>query len=258
MEAFRPIGRVEARTARVAFSPMDGDSLAVANPLSAVTRRAGAVLATRDGQSCPTHYGSAAGELGVCVRTVGLADRCDLGKLWLTGSASGIRALVRAVTGVALEPQGVTVTGTTWWCAAAPDDVVVLCEAGRRAQLVAVLRAQARRFAGVDVADVSRSVAAIALVGPRTGAVLAALDAMGPGADPRAAVPFADMTAGGVAVRVLLQSDRRALLLTDPADADRLWHALAAAGRPHGLSCVGVEAVERFALFDRPRVPTAA
>jgi glycine cleavage system aminomethyltransferase T len=237
---------------------MDGDSLMVANPLAAVTRRAGAIPATRDGQSCPAHYGSPAGELGVCIRTVGLADRCDLGKLRLTGSASGVRALVRAVTGVALEPQGVAVTGTTWWCAAAPDDIVVLVDATRRAQLVAVLGAQARRFAGVDVEDVSRSFAAIALVGPRTGAVLAALGALGPGGDPRVAVPFAGVTAGGVAARVLLQSDRRALLLADPADADRLWHVLVDAGRPHGLSCVGVEAVERFTLLDRPRVPSSS
>jgi hypothetical protein len=144
-----------------------------------------------------------------------------------------------------------------WWCAASPESVIVLCEPARSAGMLAVLRAQARRLPGVDVADVSPAWSSIALVGRRVVEVLSALDALGPGGDPRTAAPFGPATIAGAAAHVLLQSDRRAILLVEPSAADGVWRAVAEAGRPFGLSCVGTEAVERFALLDRLRVPAA-
>jgi glycine cleavage system aminomethyltransferase T len=159
--------------------------------------------------------------------------------------------------GAPIESSGVATGAAAWWCAASPEQVIVLCEPERSSRLLGVLRAQARRIPGVEVDDVSASLSAIALVGRRVPEVLAALDALGPGGDPRTAAPFGSATIDGAGVRVLLQSDRRAVLLVEPAHADRVWHAVAEAGRPHGLSCVGAEAVERFALMDRASVPLA-
>jgi glycine cleavage system aminomethyltransferase T len=227
-----------------------------ASPLAVVTSRAGAVM-TRGGANVAVHYGSAAAELGVCVAAVGLADRSDLGKLAITGPADGIADLLRDIVGAPLEPAGVAVAAAAWWCAASPEHVIVQCERARAPRLLRMLRAQARRLPGVEVADVSASLSAIALVGPRAPRLLSALGALGPGGDPRSAAPFGCATIGGAAVRVLLQTDRRALVLVEALVADRVWRAIAETGRPFGLSCVGTEAVERFALIDRLRVPSA-
>jgi hypothetical protein len=43
--------------------------------LDVVLRRAGAVLARRDGRDVAINFGSAAAELAVCVRSVGIVDR---------------------------------------------------------------------------------------------------------------------------------------------------------------------------------------
>lgn len=213
-------------------------------------------MTTRHGTSTAAHYGSAAAELGVCVRAVGLADRSDLGKLRISGSAAGIATLMRDVAGAPIEPSGVATAAAAWWCAASPERVIVLCEAERLSRLLGVLRARARRLPGVEVEDISASLSAVALVGHRVPQVLSALEALGPGGHPRTAAPFAAATIAGADVHVLLQSDRRAIVLVEPEHADRVWHAVAAAGRPHGLSCVGADAVERFALVDRPSIPS--
>ena len=59
------------------FAPSEG----AAGPLDAVLRLAGAVFSSRNGHPVAIHYGSAAGELSVCVSAVGLVDRSDLCKL---------------------------------------------------------------------------------------------------------------------------------------------------------------------------------
>jgi len=117
-----------------------------------------------------------------------------------------------------------------------------------------VLRAAARPLAGVRVEDASAALAAIAVVGRRAVDVLAALGALGPDDDLRSAPPFGGVRLAGADVSVLLESDRRALLVTDTADADRVWRAVEEAGRGFGISCVGLDAVERFALLDRTAV----
>lgn len=127
----------------------------MSSPLDIVARRAGAVMVDRGGVSVAAHYGSAAGELAVCIRAVGLADRSELGKLVLSGSEAGVAELVRRMTGAALAPAGVSISSEAWWCAAAPGHVIVLCDPRRRARLLAVLRIQARRLPGVEVSDCS-------------------------------------------------------------------------------------------------------
>jgi glycine cleavage system aminomethyltransferase T len=135
-----------------------------------------------------------------------------------------------------------------WWCAAAADRVIVLCEPERRAKLLDLLRATARRRPSLRVDDVTTQLSAIAVVGRSTMRVLLGLGALGPGSDPRTVAPFTGLRIAGADVSVLLQSDRSALLLVGAADGDRVWHAVERAGRPFGMGCVGLEALERFAL----------
>ena len=49
-----------------------------AQPLAAVLRQAGAVFARRGGNEVAVDYGSAAGELAVCISAVGLVNRAGL------------------------------------------------------------------------------------------------------------------------------------------------------------------------------------
>jgi len=227
------------------------------SPLASVLDRAGAVLTTRGDRSVAAHYGSAAGELGVCVRAVGLADRADLATLQVAGTAAGVAEVLGRVAGLRLEPSGLATASAAWWCAASPERVLVICERSRCARLHSMLREQARRLPGVHVEDASAAWSGIALVGRHAVAVLASLGALGASGEPRDAAPFAAATIDGADVRILLQTDRRALVLAEPDAACRVWAALADAGRAYGLGYVGTEAVERFALLDRVRIPTA-
>jgi len=225
--------------------------MAIPGPLDTIMRRAGAVVNESNGATVAAHYGSPAGEVAVCVRMVGLADRSDVGKLVVTGRPVSVAGLIRRLIGESLAPAGVSFTAAGYWCAASAERVIVICESARRAHLLDVLRAEARRLPGVDVTDRSAELSAIALLGRHTMSVLAALGALGPGGDPRSAPPFGRASVGGADVHVLLQSDRRALILTEPEDADRVWRAAEEAGQPFGLSPVGSEAVQRFTLLDR-------
>jgi glycine cleavage system aminomethyltransferase T len=223
---------------------------AAAGPLDAVARRAGAVTVERQGARIPAHYGSAAGELAVCLRAVGIADRSDLGKLVVTGRPEGVAELVRRAAGSTLAVTGVAAAGGAWWCAAAPDRLLVLTEPAKRLRTLELLRAAARPLGGVRVADASTALSAIAVLGRHSLTVLAALEALGAEAEPRSVPPVAEVRLAGADVVVLLQSDRRALLVLDAVDADRVWRAVEEAGRPFGISYVGIEAVERFSLLD--------
>ncbi len=89
-------------------------------PLDAVLRRAGAVLATRDGRPVAINFGSAAAELAVCVRAVGLVDRSDLSKLVLEAPPAQLAALSSRLVGHAVSPGGVLSGGSAWWCGDAP------------------------------------------------------------------------------------------------------------------------------------------
>jgi glycine cleavage system aminomethyltransferase T len=208
-------------------------------------------MINRSGTCVVAHYGSAAGELSVCVRAVGLADRSELGKLLVAGAARGVAEFVRRTMGTALAPEGVSFSGGAWWCMALDHQVIVICESPTRARLLDFLRAQARRVPGVVVADGSAALAAIAVVGCAALPILSALGALGESDDVRTAAPFGLATIADAEVHVLLQSDRRALLLVDAVLAARVWSAVRETGRRYGLSLVGAEAVQRFALLER-------
>jgi glycine cleavage system aminomethyltransferase T len=227
--------------------------------LDIVARRAGAVTTNRDGADVPAHYGSPAAELAVCLTAVGLGDRSDLGKLTLNGTPLAIAAVVRRMTGMSLAPRGVCFSGGARWCAAAPDRVIVLCEASGRARLLDLLRSQAHTLPGIRVSDRTHDWAALAVAGSGTMRLLAALGVLGEHHDSRAATPFTCARIADAEVYALLESDRLAVLLVDAEGAERVWRAVAEEGRRFGLSLVGTEALHRFSMLDRaarPAFPT--
>ena len=76
-------------------------------------RRAGAVLSTREGRTVAVHFGSAAAELAVCVRTVGLVDRSELSTLALEAAPAQLSALMTRLVGATVSPGGLIAGGST-------------------------------------------------------------------------------------------------------------------------------------------------
>ncbi len=215
-----------------------------------ILRQAGAVVAEHEGRLTVLNFGSAAGELAVCLRAVGLVDRSELTKLVLTGPAERIGALLVRLAGTDLAVGGVARRSTIWWCRTGPDRVIALCEPARGTRLWGELRLQARRHGSIALNDCSHTWTAIELLGRATPNMLAALGVYGEAGDPRRVAPFSVARIGPVDVSWLLQSPRRALALVAREDAAPAWRALEEAGRPFAISCVGQQAAARYSLLD--------
>jgi glycine cleavage system aminomethyltransferase T len=220
--------------------------------LEAVLRQAGAVLTARDGSTVAVNYGSAAGELAVCVRAVGLVDRADLRTLMIEAPPAQLERVIPRLLGGPLQPGGMRYADGAWWCGARPDQVIVVCEPGPARRLAA--RLGSSQQLAVRVSDQSAAWEAIELLGSATSEVLRALRVYGDTGDPRTAAPFSLGTVADVPVMWLLDSDRRALALVPSQSAAPVWRAIEATGRPFGISCVGWEAAARYAVLERTRM----
>jgi glycine cleavage system aminomethyltransferase T len=234
------------------LAPAEGGSPS----LDVVLRQAGAVFATHEGRSAAIHYGSAAGELAVCVSAVGLVDRSDLTTLALEAPGAQLAQLTSRLAGGEIAPGGALYAAGAWWCAAATDTLLVVCRPDVRRKLIERLRVHAAHQVSLRVLSVD--FAAVGLLGPQTPNVLRALGVYGAGGDPRAVAPFGRGTIAGSDAWWLFESDHSALLLVDRERAGEVWRAIEHAGRPFGLSCVGHEAAGRYALLERTRSRAAA
>ena len=211
------------------------------------------MVSTRRGRPVAMNFGSAAAELAVCVRAVGLVDCSDLCKLVLEAPAAQLSVLTSRLAGAAVSPGGMLSAGSAWWCGDDPGRVIVLSDPDTGSRLRERLHVDARRFAGVTVRDASPELAAIGLLGRSACDVLRALGAYGDAGDPRTVAPFAHGSVAGIPASWLLHSDRRALALVPREHAGEAWLAIEDAGRPFGISCVGHEAAARYALLERTR-----
>jgi len=208
----------------------------------------------RDGRAVATHFGSAAAELAVCVRTVGLVDRGDLSTVALEAPPAQLAALMTRLVGTTVSLGGLLCNAGAWWCGEAADRAIVVCDSRAAARLPDGLRADAARH--VSVRDLSGSLTAIGLLGRNTTRVLDALGVYGASGDPRQARPFTRGSVDDVPAWWLLQSDRRAVALVDRERAGDAWLSIERAGRSHGISCVGQEAAARYTLMERLRPAT--
>jgi glycine cleavage system aminomethyltransferase T len=185
------------------------------------------------------------------MRGVGLADRSDVGVIAVTRRPARLSELVKPLTGAALEVGGVVAAPAAWWCLDTPGRLLAITEQAAHERLLATLQAPAWRLHGVDADDLSDETAVLALVGIHATDVLRDLGALGRGGDPRMVPPFTRVSVDGVQAGVLLQSDRRALLLARTDNAEQLWCAVRTAGGPYGLNLVGTDAARHFAVHER-------
>jgi glycine cleavage system aminomethyltransferase T len=221
------------------------------SPLEDVMRRAGAAMTWRDGRMVAAHFGSPTGELAVCARAVGMADRSALGKLELRGYPEALDQVVSYLTDGQLEPNEVLCVDGVQWCSASPDRVFALCKPGDLFELSERLHSAVRLAPGALLTDETDDLAALALLGPAAPSVVAALGAwdLETVALPRPS--FAAVTLDGLPVFLLEESSSRFLILVESEYAERLWDLLERVGRRFGLACVGCEAADRFAVIER-------
>jgi glycine cleavage system aminomethyltransferase T len=207
-------------------------------------RLAGGVMSQREGHAVAAHFGSAATELAVCVKRVGLAVRSDLDALEIAGPEPWLaHFLEEALGGRAPGIDEAVRTARSWCCRVAPDRSIVIGPWSATARWASIVRHAVVTGAAVECIDRSDSATALTLVGPRAARLLD--DA---GLEP-------DLRVGGVrerwfagsAVLVLRESADRFLLVLDADHAVDAWQELFDVGRDRGLSMVGAEALERLA-----------
>jgi glycine cleavage system aminomethyltransferase T len=196
------------------------------------------MLAERDGHMVAAHYGSVPGEIAACMKSVGLADRSELGTLELRAATSLLdRVLSERLGDPPVAPGAARRLRDVWY----------LRVDARRALLVgthAALACDPMIGKGPDRADlscndISAAVAIVSVVGPRAGRLMAS-----------AGLPD-DLAIGAIGrdpedpsvIAILRQSQRRILVLARAPAIDGLWSRLLAAGEPLGAAFVGRDAL---------------
>ncbi len=207
-------------------------------PIPATCLSAGAMLTERDGHTVAAHYGSPPGEIAVCMKSVGLADRSDIGTLELRASTSILdRALSSRLGDPPVPPGAARRMGKVWY----------LRLESRRTLLIgahAALAAEPAIGKGADRAELTRKdigakVRIISVIGPRAGRLMAA-----------AGLPD-DLAIGAIGrdpqdpsvIAILRESQRRILVLVRAAAIDDVWGRLLTAGEPLGAAFVGCDAL---------------
>ena len=200
----------------------------------------------REGHAVAAHFGSAATELAVCVKRVGLAVRSDLDALEIAGARAVARALPRGRRSAAGRPApGEAVrTAGSWCCRVAPDRAIVIGPWSAAARWAGIVRHAVVTGAAVDCTDRSDSATALTLVGPRAARLLD--DA---GLEP-------DLDCGRCARELVRRLPRRwccarpaiaSCSCSTPSTRSTPGRSSSTSGRALGLSMVGAEALERLA-----------
>jgi glycine cleavage system aminomethyltransferase T len=196
---------------------------------------AGAVLADRDGHTVAANYGSVSGEIAVCMKSVGLADRSDCGAFELRAEQLQMdRALIAKLGDPPLAPGSGRRMRGVWY----------IRLNARRALLAGPYSALAAGPLGersdLPRKDIRATVAILSIIGPRASRLLAAAAAL-PGELAIGAVGRDPQDANVIAI--LRESQRRFLVLVRATGADALWTRLLAAGEPLGAAFVGLDAL---------------
>jgi glycine cleavage system aminomethyltransferase T len=209
--------------------------------------RAGGVLVVRDGHPVAANFGSAATELAVCVKRVGLAIRSDLDTLELAGPEPWVaHFLADALDGRVPGPGEAIRTAGTWCCRVAPDRAVIVGSWSATARWTRFVREAVAHGAPLGATDRCEDASAMTLVGPRAERMLddAGLPALAVGG-------VAECWFAGGPALLLRETAERFLLVVDADQAVDAWQGLFEAGRTLGLSMVGAEALDRLAAAPR-------
>jgi sarcosine oxidase gamma subunit len=191
-------------------------------------------------QNGVAHYGSAAAEIAVCTKAVGLVERPELRLLQVAGDHMLLdHALAPAVPARVPGPGQARCVAQTWCCRVAPDRALVAGAAGAADRCHQVV-SRAAATTGIAVAANALSGGeAVSIVGPKASAVLrsSSLPAdLAPGAVQEGRI-------AGAPVAVVCENRERFLLLFPDGCPVSALEAIGDSGRPVGLARVGHEAL---------------
>jgi heterotetrameric sarcosine oxidase gamma subunit len=207
------------------------------SPLADAAAAAGARFELRDGWEIAASFAALEDELATCRETVGFADRSQLGVLELQGGAEALDAIPPLADGLARRAE------EAWWCRVTPERALVVCEPGATAALRERLTGA---FEG-HLADVTASLAGLALAGPRARETFARFCAL----DLRPqSMPVGGFRPGSVARTpgyVLCEATDRYLMLFGAAYGDYVWEVVADAAGHLGGRPVGADALAALA-----------
>jgi len=189
------------------------------------------------------HYGSAAAEIAVCSKAVGLAERSDLFLLDVSGAPTLLEhALAPAISDAVPAAGEARCVADTWCCRIEPDRALVAGAAGAVDRWRHVVSRVAATTGAAVRADVLPEGEAVSIVGPKAPALME-----------RSTLP-AGLTPGGVAggqvagaqVWVVCEGELRYLLLFPQGCPVEALAAIGESGRPLGLARVGHEALSHM------------
>jgi heterotetrameric sarcosine oxidase gamma subunit len=212
-------------------------------------RLAGGVMIVREGHAVAANFGSAATELAVCVKRVGLAVRSDLDALEIVGSEPWLAHFLEGALGGQVPAPGEAVRAAgSWCCRVAPDRAIVVGPWSAAARWAGIVRHAVLTGAAIGCTDRSDTATALTLVGPRAAQLLD--DA---GLEPEVPVGgVRECWFAGASALLLRETADRFLLVLEADRAVDAWQELFEVGRALGLSMVGAEALERLAAAPRP------
>ncbi|MGH2839296.1 MAG: hypothetical protein ACRDKY_00545 [Solirubrobacteraceae bacterium] len=199
---------------------------------------AGAVLAERDGRTIIANYGSVPAEIAVCMKSVGLIDRSDLGSFEIRAETP---RLERALSERLGDPP--VATGS----ARRLRDVWYLRLDRRRALLVGphdalasgspiVTEPEHDDWSGKDTSD---RTSIISVLGPRAARLLGATELP----DELAIGAIGRDPGDPSVIAILRETQRRILIVVRAEGADGLWERLLIAGEPLEAAFVGADAL---------------
>jgi hypothetical protein len=196
------------------------------------------MLRERDGHTVAAHYGSTPGEIAVCMKSVGLADRSDLGTLELRASTSLMdRVLAGRLGDPPIAPGTARRLRHVWYVRVDARRTLLVGTHGSLSS--GPLIGKPSEQAELICKDIAASVAIISVIGPRSGRLMAAAQLPGElaigavGRDPSDATVLA----------IVRESQRRILVLVRADAVDAMWHRLLLAGEPLGAAFVGHDAL---------------
>jgi glycine cleavage system aminomethyltransferase T len=196
------------------------------------------VLHTRDGHTFVGHYGHVQGEIAVCMKSVGLADRSDFGVLELRGDQDLLdRALVTRFGDPPLPAGSGRRLRSVWFIRTDARHTLLVGPHAALASGPAIGKGRDR--SDLPHRDIGESLAIVSIIGPRAKRLLTHADLPG---DLAIGAIGGDAAAPG-AVTILRESQRRFLALVRAADADAFWSRLLHAGEPLGAAFVGSDAL---------------
>ena len=190
--------------------------------MTTMLRRHGATLVERNGRPVAAHFGSPASEAAVCRSRVGLAERSDRTTLEVAGDPEGVDEALGELSNL---------EDGAWWVRRSPDRAIVRCAGDAAGACTSLLL----RAEDVAVADVTDDHAAVDLIGPGAEDVLRA-----------------HLEQDSVPVALVVHRDATCVeLLVPRVHGPALWNGLLAAGAPHGIACVGLDALEHLDVAQR-------